>query len=143
MSDVRLDAISIDDLEFLRQLRNRERRWFFDQTEITPEAQTRWHQSLAANGNQHWYLVRVDGRRAGCFAIKVGDDRRAEVRCILLAPEFRGRGVMTRAIVMAMDQLGSDLRFFAEVLPDNQNSLHLFNRLGFTPTFVMVERRSP
>jgi RimJ/RimL family protein N-acetyltransferase len=139
-NDVRLDTIRPDDLEFLRQLRNQERRWFFDQTMISPEAQRAWHDGLGRDPHNHWYMVRVDDRPAGCFSIKVGDDSRAEVRCILLAPEFRGRGVMTRAIRSAMDELGSHLRYFAEVLTNNDASLGLFKRLGFTSTFVTVER---
>jgi RimJ/RimL family protein N-acetyltransferase len=138
--DVRLDAIRAGDLEFLRQLRNQERRWFFDQTEITPEAQLAWHGGLGRDPNNHWFMVRVGDQPAGCFSIKVGADHRAEVRCILLANSYRGHGVMTRAIASAMDQLGGHLRYFAEVLPDNEASLGLFKRLGFAPSFVMVER---
>ena len=140
VSDIRLDTIGAEDLEFLRQLRNAERRWFFDQREITPEAQAAWHRSLSANPDHHWYLVRVDDQRAGCFSIKVGGDGRAYVGSILLAPEFRGQGVMTRAMGTAMDQLGSHLRYYTEVLADNDPSLDLFNRLGFTPRFVTLER---
>ena len=140
--EVRLDSIVEDDLEFLRQLRNRERRWFFDQTEITPEAQRAWHRSLGANPDNHWFMVRVGNAPAGCFSIKVGGDGRAEVRCILLDETFRGRGVMTRAIGAAMDRIGRHLRYFAEVLPDNDPSLGLFDRLGFARRFVMVERTS-
>ena len=140
MSDVRLDTIRAEDLEFLRQLRNAERRWFFDQREVTPEAQAAWHKSLVANPDNHWYLVRVDDRPAGCFSIKVGGDGRAYVGSILLAPEFRGKGVMTRAMGAAMDQLGTHLRYYTEVLHDNDPSLDLFKRLGFTPRFVTLER---
>ncbi len=140
MSDVRLDTIGPEDLEFLRQLRNAERQWFFDQHEVTPEAQAAWHRGLGANPNNHWYMVRVGERRAGCFSIKVGDDGRAYVGSILLAPEFRGQGVMTTAMAAAMDQLGSHLRYYTEVLSENDPSLNLFKRLGFAPKFVTLER---
>jgi RimJ/RimL family protein N-acetyltransferase len=140
LSDVSLDQIRLEDLEFLRQLRNAERRWFFDQREITSEAQAAWHRSLSANPDHHWYLVRVDHQPAGCFSIKVGSDGRAYIGSILLAPEFRGQGVMTRAMGTAMDGLGSHLRYYTEVLADNDPSLDLFNRLGFTPRFVTLER---
>ena len=140
MSDVRLDTIRPDDLEFLRQLRNAERQWFFDQNEVTPEAQAAWYRGLAANPNNHWYMVRVGDRRAGCFSIKVGDEGRAYVGSILLAPEFRGQGVMTRAMAAAMEQLGNHLRYYTEVLHDNDPSIGLFKRLGFTPRFVTLER---
>jgi len=59
---------------------------------------------------------------------------------ILLAPEFRGRGVMTQAMAAAMDRLGSHLRYYTEVLADNDQSLNLFTRLGFRPRFVTLER---
>ena len=140
MSDVSLDQIRPEDLEFLRQLRNAERQWFFDQREVTPEAQAAWHRSLAAHPDNHWYLVRVDSAPAGCFAIKVGNDGRAYVGSILLAPQFRGQGVMTRAMATAMDRLGNHLRYYTEVLAGNDPSLELFNRLGFTPRFVTLER---
>lgn len=139
-NDVRLGTIGADDLEFLRQLRNQERRWFFDSAIISPEAQEAWHRGLGRDPHNHWYMVRVGDQPAGCFSIKIGDDSRAEVRCILLAPEFRGQGVMTRAIRAAMDELGPGLHYFAEVLTDNDASLGLFNRLGFVSKFVTVER---
>ncbi|HUQ89929.1 MAG TPA: GNAT family N-acetyltransferase, partial [Vicinamibacterales bacterium] len=79
-------------------------------------------------------------QRAGCFSIKVGGDGRAYVGSILLAREFRGQGVMTRAMTTAMDRLGSHLRYYTEVLAENDPSLELFTRLGFTPRFVTLER---
>lgn len=142
MSDVRLDPIGIDDLEFLRQLRNAERQWFFDDREVTADAQARWHAGLGHDPHTHWYLVRVGGERAGCFSIRLDGQGNAEVRSILLSPRFRGQGVMTRAIGQAMDELGADLRYFAEVLPENANSLNLFERLGFSRKYVLMERRA-
>jgi RimJ/RimL family protein N-acetyltransferase len=137
---VQLDHIRPDDLEFLRHLRNAERRWFFDATEISPEAQAGWFASMAADDRTKWYLVRVDGQPAGCFSVRLTDPTSAEVRGILLAEQFRGRGVMTRAIGEAMERLGPHLRYFAEVLPHNEESLQLFERLGFERKFVVMER---
>jgi hypothetical protein len=39
-----------------------------------------------------------------------------------------------------MAQLGPHLRYFSEVMPDNDASLKLFGRLGFSQRFVMLER---
>ena len=139
-TDVRLDTIREDDLEFLRRLRNGEREWFFDSSEISAEGQRAWHASLARHPETHWYMVRAGNAPAGCFSIRVGGDGRAEVRGILLSPEFRGQGVMTTAIRAAMAELGPHLRYFAEILPANAASLNLFARLGFTTRFVTVER---
>ena len=137
---VQLDRIQAEDLEFLRQLRNAERRWFFDQGEVTAAAQAQWFAQLASDQHSRWYMVRVDQRPAGCFAIRLDGLGNAEVRSILLSPEFRGQGVMTRAIGAAIDELGPHLRYFAEVLPDNAESLQLFERLGFQRKFVAMER---
>ena len=140
MPDVRLDQIRAEDLEFLRQLRNAELRWFFDRTEVTPQAQRAWHAGLAAKPNHHWYMVRVDQRPAGCFFVKLDGAGNAEVGSILLAPQFRGLGVMHTAIGEAMARHGSHLRYFTEVLPDNDNSLNMFKRLGFQTRSVILER---
>lgn len=140
MHDVQLDQIRAEDLEFLRRLRNAERRWFFDQTEITPDAQAAWYRSLQHDRRSRWFMVRVGGERAGCFSIRVDEHERAEVRCILLSPEFRGQGVMNKAIGDAMTEMGDHLRYFTEVMPDNENSLKMFERLGFRPRFVSLER---
>lgn len=140
MHEVQLDQIRAEDLEFLRQLRNAERRWFFDQTEVTPEAQAAWYRSLQDDRRSRWFMVRADGARAGCFSIRVDETDRAEVRCILLSPRFRGHGVMNKAIGEAMTEMGDHLRYFTEVMPDNDNSLKMFERLGFRPRFVSLER---
>ncbi|MEO8678748.1 MAG: GNAT family N-acetyltransferase [Vicinamibacterales bacterium] len=134
-----LDKIGREDLEFLRQLRNAERRWFFDRAEVTPEAQVIWFERMRLDQSNHWYLVRVDQAPAGCFSIKEDGDAGAEVRSILLSPAFRGRGVMTTAITAAMDQLGHHLRYFAEIIPENNESIKLFTRLGFTTRAVLME----
>lgn len=140
LPNVQLDDIRPDDLEFLRGLRNAERRWFFDAAEVTPDAQSAWHAGLSRKPHHLWYMVRVDGAPAGCFSIRRNGDHEAEVGSILLADTFRGQGVMTQAMGMAIDRLGPGVRCFAEVLPDNDNSLHLFERLGFARKCVVMER---
>lgn len=138
--NVQLDRIRPEDLEFLRQLRNAERHWFFDAAEVTPEQQAAWYAGIDNNPLCHWYLVRAGGRPAGCFAIRLDGHGSGEVRSILLASSWRGQGVMTRAIGQAIERLGPGVRLFAEVLPENHNSLHLFERLGFTRKYVLMER---
>ena len=124
LSDVSLDQIRMEDLEFLRQLRNAELRWFFDQTEVTPEAQTGL--ACGARRQDQRPLVHGAGRSpAGRVFLRSSWMARVMPKCgsILLSPRYRGQGVMTTAIGEAMTRHGSHLRYFSEVLPDNNHSL--------------------
>jgi RimJ/RimL family protein N-acetyltransferase len=124
------------DLETVRELRNRNREWFFDDREVTAERQREWFESLARKPVR-FYVIEEDGRVVGTISVTEMPEGR-EIGNLLLDDAYRGRGLMSRAIEQLTEEPGT---YFALLKPDNASSLRVFERLGFRSRHVYLERR--
>jgi GNAT superfamily N-acetyltransferase len=64
-------------------------------------------------------LARLDGRPAGCGAIKRADDQTGEIKRIWTAPDARGRGI-ARAILQRLEDAARAMGFSAVRLDSNR-----------------------
>jgi RimJ/RimL family protein N-acetyltransferase len=133
---MRLRPVEERDLEVVRELRNRNRDWFFQDDEITPEQHAAWFASLASR-RQRFYVIEQGDRVVGTISVTERNEGN-EVGNLVLAEEFRGSGLMTRAVENVLREPG---RYFARVKPDNEASLAVFRRAGFRGAYVELERR--
>lgn len=134
---VTLERLTHADINLLRELRNANADAFFDDTYITREMQEDWWWRLQ---NTHhviqFYTIWLNKvtpvgflsvqqlNHAFCFDVR-------ELGHLLLAPAFRGRGIMHAAIT-EVRRLYSPLTFWvAHVKSGNAASLALFERQGF------------
>jgi RimJ/RimL family protein N-acetyltransferase len=126
---VRVRRVARDDLPAIRDLRNRNRSWFFDDREVTAEQHEAWFASLKERAVD-FYVIEVDERVAGTISLaRRGDD--IEVGNLILDDEYRGRGLMTQAIEQLCTAPG---KYFAHVKPGNDASARVFDRAGFDRT---------
>jgi RimJ/RimL family protein N-acetyltransferase len=118
----------------------------FDSAEIPWGAHVRWFGDALRREDRTLFVVEADGAPAGTVRL---DLARAEATVsIHLAPEWRRRGVGTRALAaladLAFRELGID-RLLASVKADNHASLAAFAKAGFTcvesGAVVVLERR--
>jgi RimJ/RimL family protein N-acetyltransferase len=123
------------DLDAVRELRNRNRRWFFDDRELSVEQQRTWFAALA-DRPVRFYVIEDDGAVVGTISVTDRGDG-VEVGNLILDEAHRGRGLMARAVA---EVTGAPGRYFADVQPRNEASLRVFERAGFAPVFVRVER---
>jgi RimJ/RimL family protein N-acetyltransferase len=132
---MRLRLLEQRDLERVRELRNRNRSWFFDDAEITAEQQQRWFESLPGRPLR-FYVIEEDGAVAG--TISVTETREGnEIGNLILDEAYRGRGLMTQAVARLTEQPG---RYFSRVKTDNAASVGVFLRAGFTEEHVVLSR---
>jgi RimJ/RimL family protein N-acetyltransferase len=82
------------------------------------------------------FVVEVDGRRAGVLAFEVANRRSriADLRGLMLAPEFRGRGIADEAAKLLVRHLLFDLgyhRVQLECYGFNERAIKHAERAGF------------
>jgi RimJ/RimL family protein N-acetyltransferase len=125
------------DLETVRGLRNRNRRWFFHDAEISSEQHAQWFAGLVG-GPTRFYVIEEDGLVVGTISVtETGDGK--EVGNLVLDDRYRGRGLMHRALAQLCAEPGT---YFARVKPDNADSLRVFAKAGFAAEYVRLVRES-
>jgi len=130
-----LRPLAESDLETIRVLRNRCRHAFFDDREITSEAQRRWFDALG-DKPVAFYVIEQDGRVVGTISVTATADGK-EIGNLLLDPSCRGRGLMRRAVEQLTSEPG---RYFSRVKTDNTPSQRVFIGTGFEAGAICFEK---
>lgn len=81
-------------------------------------------------------LARVDGRAAGCVALRPVDAGRAEAKRLYVRPEARGRGLggALLAWVIAEARAAGYRELVGDTMPVMQEALAMYDRWGFERT---------
>lgn len=134
---MRVRPIEEEDLEAVRQLRNRNREWFFDAGEVSVAQQAAWFESLRSKPIR-FYVIEEAGAVVGTISVAERDDGR-EIGNLILDEGYRGRGLMADALAELCRAPGT---YYARVKPGNEASAHVFERAGFAIRHLHFERRS-
>ena len=137
-----LRALEPEDLEFLYQLENNTEIWEISNT-VTPYSKHVLKLYLE-NAHRDIYDVKqlrlciCDSKGGAVGLIDLFDfdpkNHRAGLGIVVLEQKERNRGVGAEAIKLVMKYAFSTLglrQLFANVIEDNQASIHLFKKLGF------------
>ena len=132
-SGISLRLITKNDLEFVRGLRNQNRRSFFYTKSITKSQQQGWFNAL----NYDFYIIWLGDERIGTISehaivnIPLTTKRYCglfEVGNLMLSKEYQGRGYMTEAMRHLTKRGGF---FVAFVKTSNKASIKVFERGEF------------
>lgn len=156
-----LSPLAEEDIEYLRQLRNREenRRCFLHDALIEKERQQSWYRNYLDKEGDYMFSVREreTGHICGAVAIYAlsQDKREAEFGRLLIDPERAGRGwgyEATRlACRLAFEQLKTE-SLSLEVFADNERALKIYERAGFVAkrerefqgrVLILMQRKRP
>jgi len=130
---MKLRELEEKDLEKTRELRNKNKEWFFTSEYITTEQQQRWF--LNKPKNHKFYVIEENGEIIGTIGLKEADE--IEVFALTIDEPHRGKGHMKRAI----QQLTSDdRRYYAQIMPKNLNSIRVFKKAGFIEKEISEEK---
>jgi RimJ/RimL family protein N-acetyltransferase len=124
---VQLRLIEERDLEAVRALRNSNRRWFFDDREVTPAQHRRWFEALAG-GPTRFYVMEEDGEVVGTISLKALADG-TELGHVIVSAGRRGRGLARLAIERLTASPGT---YLVDVRAGNQAAIALYERTGFS-----------
>ena len=78
-------------------------------------------------------LASVEGKPAGCIALRRVDESRAEAKRLYVRPEFRGHG-LGRALmewVMTEARAAGYSEIVGDTMPEMREALALYDRMGF------------
>lgn len=141
---ITMTNIMLADLEYLRELRNSNKRYFITQNEITAEDQLKWYNRYLADDTDLTLVIR-DETPLGMFGIYHIDYQKktAEFGRLLLDPKTRGLGYGKEAVSLLIDygfrNMGMS-ELYADIFTWNEPCLNVFRKLKFNmePRLEMV-----
>lgn len=130
-----LRPLGLDDIEYLRILRNRHRAAFFHNRLLTRRAQHNWfYKTYCTSLDHHLFSINTPIRGViGFIGIKWLHGYPLpvyEVGNLLLDDVYQGRGIMARSLTLLRRHF-PDCLIVAHVRQSNQASLRLFEGAGF------------
>lgn len=136
MAKMKIKKLKKEHLDALRQMRNKNRQWFFDKNEITPGQQQAWYESICNSTKVRFYIIEIENEVAGSLSLTKTKEG-IEIGNVLLDDRFRGQGIMTKAIGKLIKN--KNKVFCARILLENIDSQNLFERCGFTKVAYIME----
>ncbi|MNS11472.1 Acetyltransferase (GNAT) family protein [compost metagenome] len=119
-------------------------RYFFNPTPVLWEEHVAWFTRALANPGCHFLIARdTNDHSLGVVRFEAqGDAGSAEVN-IMVAPGFEGGGLGTRMLELGVDWVAERTpirHVVAKVMEANLGSRKLFEKVGFTTTYRVMER---
>jgi RimJ/RimL family protein N-acetyltransferase len=131
--------IDANDIEWLRETRNKYRDNFFDNGEISSEQQRAWYARYREDGRDKMFIVKLkSGEPIGTIAIYNIDaqNRTATLGRVLLLDEFRHHGYAEEMVQRILQLAFESMRLYkvkVEVHYDNIDAIAIYARAGFKP----------
>lgn len=126
--DVDFFLLTKKQLEYARSLRNKNKRYFFSNTTITPQQQLSWFKKLKKE-KLDFYIIYVNGQMAGTFSIEE-DKPYNFLNHIILDNKWRGKGVLN-ILLQKIKKIYKTNRFELYVRIDNIRALKAYEKIGF------------
>jgi RimJ/RimL family protein N-acetyltransferase len=129
--------VNENDIEWLRETRNKYRDHFFDANEITKEQQKAWYQKYRDIGTDNMFIVMLkSGEKIGTIALYATDitSRTAKLGRVLLLEEFRQHGYAEEMVKRILRIAFEEMKLYkvrVEVHMDNIDAIAIYARAGF------------
>jgi RimJ/RimL family protein N-acetyltransferase len=144
---VRFRAIEPDDLPALQQWINdpETSEYLAMSWPVSCHDQQEWYERVrAARDRRKFIIERVEGEPLGLLSLTNIDpvNRSVEIGLTIGVREFRGKGLGSRSLRLAVDVLFQRFnyhRIWAQIVETNDRSLHLFRRAGFQQEGILRE----
>jgi RimJ/RimL family protein N-acetyltransferase len=96
--DLVLRSISSEDIESLREWKNKNRKSFFYNKIITPGQQKKWYEDYSKRSDDYIFIINFMSSAIGCIGFRLSDGLIDIYNVILGKKEFGGRGLMGNAL---------------------------------------------
>lgn len=134
--DTNLRAINKEDIELLREWKNKNRKYFFHNKIISMKQQLGWFQSYQEAANDYIFLIEYNGLKIGCVGFRLINNVIDIYNVILGNKEFGGRGIMGSALRLMCSYImdNYDMEITLRVLLDNDMARQWYMKNGFEET---------
>lgn len=140
---IKLRPLEREDLRFVHQLDNNAsvmRYWFEEPYEAFVELEDLYDKHIHDQSERR-FVVEHEDKKAGLVELVEINHvhRRAEFQ-IIIAPNFQGKGLATKAIQLALDYGFSVLNLYKLYLivdEENSKAIHIYQKLGFETEGVL------
>jgi ribosomal protein S18 acetylase RimI-like enzyme len=130
---IELMVISDKDLEWVRQLRNRNCRYFFHNEKVSPEEQKKWYKNLTG----YFFVILKHGQRIGTVSVRYNETLKCnEIGNFLLDTKYRSVGIGKKVYEQLKKHFGN--KFFLQVRYDNTDAVRIYKAMGFVPERVVM-----
>lgn len=127
---IKIRYIEEDDIELLREWKNKNRGSFFHKDIIDKEQQKAWFHSYSDDDNDHMFMVLRGDKPIGCIGFRLFDDE-IDLYNLIVDGSARGNGYMSFVlckVIEKIEDLGyEDLPITAKVLNSNPALQWYFN----------------
>jgi len=131
-----------DDVDKIYSWRNHEstRQFFFDSKPISYESHKRWFSKSLRNENRLIYLISFKEELVGVVRFDRVDNTNTWEIDIFLDPAQYGKGYAAAGLEVAISSLCIEMKepikLIAKVVPENSSSKKLFEKIGFSQSYL-------
>ena len=149
---INFSPVSEEDIEWLRENRNKHKDSFFDAGEISIDQQKAWYGRYKESATDNMYIATLkSGDKIGTIALYNIDiaSRTATLGRVLLLEEYRGYGYAEEMVRTMLRVAFEHIRLYkvkVEVHIDNINAIAIYARSGFksiTRPIQLLEATNP
>lgn len=147
-----LVPLTEEDVELIRQWRNRHKDSFYDANEISAERQKMWYEKYKESPTDRMYIITLkNGEKIGTVALfeMSVPDRTARLGRVLLLEEYRGYGYAEEAVKLLLKYAFETFRLYrikTDTYIDNIDAIAIYARAGFKTTIrpiILLEKVNP
>jgi ribosomal protein S18 acetylase RimI-like enzyme len=121
---ISLSILKKGDLEWVRNLRNKNRKFFLDNRFISKKQHEKWFKML----NYPFFIIKYNGAKSGTIAVRESLGL-TEVHNVLIDSKFREKGILKRVITILEKKQKKSL--YVDVRVDNKDAFNVYKKLGF------------
>ena len=149
---VNLIPLREEDVEMIRQWRNKNKDHFYDANEISIDKQKAWYEKYRETSTDRMYVIILkNGEKIGTMALFEINitDRTARLGRVLLLEEYRGQGYAEEAVRLLSDYGFHTMKLFkikTDTHIDNIDAIAIYARAGFksiTRPIMLLEKINP
>lgn len=136
INNLKLELITVDDLEWARDLRNDNKQYFFNNTIVTEKDHDDWFIWFSSQDQVEFFVIWVDNQRAGTISVERAGGF-LKLGNIIIAESFRHQGIFRKVLEKLRLEYGTR-KFELEVRADNEQAIEAYTALGFKPLGIRM-----
>ena len=128
---IRLKKITTGDLNFARELRNKNRKYFFYDKEINKIEHEKWFKKIHKDKSLWFYIIFLGKIRIGTISYKKG-----EIGNVIIDKKYRHKGYLRKTIDILLEKYKGIV--YLKVKHSNTKAIKAYKALGFSEKEIIL-----